>query len=64
MIFASEVLRSFLRRKQIATLEELKQMLGTASTMTVFRKLKKAGLSHQLFPPRQVLYLGGDPSVR
>src|SRR6266436_9309850 len=43
MVFASEVLRSFLRRKQIATLEELKQVLGTASTMTVFRKLKALG---------------------
>src|SRR5260370_29139786 len=43
MVFASEVLCSFLRRKQIATLEELKQALGTASTMTVFRKLKTLG---------------------
>jgi hypothetical protein len=43
MVFASEVLRSFLRRKQIATLEELKQALGTTSTMTVFRKLKSLG---------------------
>src|SRR5260370_34174218 len=43
MVFASEVLCSFLRRKQIATLEELKQMLGTTSTMTVFRKLKNLG---------------------
>ena len=40
MVFASEVLRSVLRRQQIATLEELKQALGTTSTMTVFRKLK------------------------
>jgi len=40
MVFTSESLRSFLRRKQIATLEELKQALGTTSTMTVFRKLK------------------------
>ena len=40
MTFASEVLRSFLLRKQIATLEELKQALATTSTMTVFRKLK------------------------
>jgi hypothetical protein len=40
MVFASEVLRSFLRRKQIATLQELKLALGTTSTMTVFRKLK------------------------
>lgn len=43
MLFASEALRFFLRRKQIATLEELKQSLGTASTMTVFRKLKSLG---------------------
>ena len=43
MVFASEVLRSFLQRKQIATLEELKQDLGTTSTMTVFRKLKSLG---------------------
>jgi hypothetical protein len=32
MTFASEVLRSFLLRKQIATLEELKQALATTST--------------------------------
>jgi hypothetical protein len=43
MVFAPEVLRSFLRRKQIATLEELKQALETTSTMTVFRKLKSLG---------------------
>ncbi len=43
MTFASEVLRSFLLRKQIATLEELKQALATTSTMTVFRKLKNLG---------------------
>jgi hypothetical protein len=43
MAFTPEVLRSFLRRKQMATLEELKQALGTASTMTVFRKLKTLG---------------------
>src|ERR1700745_630099 len=43
MVFATQVLRSFLQRKQIATLEELKQALGTTSTMTVFRKLKVLG---------------------
>jgi hypothetical protein len=43
MVFTSEVLRSFLRRKLIATLKELKQALGTTSTMTVFRKLKHLG---------------------
>ena len=43
MIFAAEVLRSLLRRQQIATLEQLKQALGTTSTMTVFSKLKNLG---------------------
>ena len=40
MVFDPQVLRSFLQRKQIATLQELKQALQTTATMTVFRKLK------------------------
>jgi hypothetical protein len=40
---ALDDLRSFLRRKLIATLEELKRALATTSTMTVFRKLKLLG---------------------
>jgi len=43
MLFAAQILRSFLQRKQIATLQELKEALGTISTMTVFRKLKTLG---------------------
>jgi hypothetical protein len=43
MAFTAEVLHSFLRRQQIATLQELKRTLGTTSTMTVFRKLKILG---------------------
>lgn len=43
MPFAPDILRSFLQRKLIATLVELKQVLGTTSTMTVFRKLKTLG---------------------
>ena len=43
MIFAPDILRSLLHRKQIATLLELKQALQTTSTMTVFRKLKALG---------------------
>lgn len=43
MGFAPDDLRSFLRRQQIASLEELKQALGTTSTMTMFRKLKLLG---------------------
>lgn len=40
MSFDSHLLRSFLQRQKIATLEELKQSLGSSATMTVFRKLK------------------------
>src|SRR5215472_18228432 len=43
MIFAPDILRSLLHRKQIATLLELKQALQTTSTMTVFRRLKTLG---------------------
>src|SRR5580704_8743083 len=43
MLLAAQILRSFLQRKQIATLQELKEALGTISTMTVFRKLKILG---------------------
>ena len=38
--FRSDELRSLLRRIQIATLDQLKQALGTAVPVTVFRKLK------------------------
>jgi hypothetical protein len=37
------VFRSFLQKGKIATLEELKEVLGTSSTMTIFRKLKNLG---------------------
>ena len=43
--FAIDPLRQFLRRKRIATLPQLKQVLGTDSDITVFRKLK--ALSYQ-----------------
>jgi hypothetical protein len=38
--FRSDALRSLLRRNKIATLDELKQALGTPVDITVFRKLK------------------------
>lgn len=38
--FHSDELRSLLRRSNIATLDELKQALGTSVAVTVFRKLK------------------------
>lgn len=40
-VFSSDVLRQFLRRNRIATLPQLKQLLGTAADITVFRKLKE-----------------------
>jgi hypothetical protein len=42
-VFDQQVLRSFLKKEKLATLEELKQALGGSGTMTVFRKLKALG---------------------
>lgn len=38
-----DALRSLLKKQKIATLDELKQAIGAASTMTVFRRLKQLG---------------------
>jgi len=38
--FSSDALRQLLRRNRIATVEELKEALGTQVNVTVFRKLK------------------------
>ena len=38
--FHSDELRSLLLRSKVATLDELKQALGTAVNVTVFRKLR------------------------
>lgn len=40
-IFSADVLRRFLRKTRIATLPQLKQLLGTEADITVFRKLKE-----------------------
>ena len=40
LFFRSDALRAFLLRNKIATLDELKQALGTSVDLTVFRKLK------------------------
>lgn len=39
----TDALRSLLKKQKIATLDELKQVIGTTSTMTVFRRLKELG---------------------
>lgn len=39
--FSADPLRQFLRRNRIATLPQLKQVLGTDADITVFRKLKQ-----------------------
>src|SRR5438552_10327463 len=41
LCFASDVLRRHLQRHKIATLPELKQVLGTEVALTVSRKLKE-----------------------
>ena len=43
IIFGEDVIGSFLQKHKIATLAELKQTLGSAATMTVFRKLRSLG---------------------
>src|ERR1700676_1161142 len=40
-IFSASLLRRFLHRNRIATLPQLKQLLGTEADITVFRKLKE-----------------------
>jgi len=41
--FSSDTLRAFLQRRQVATMGELKQALGTTVDMTVLRKLQALG---------------------
>ena len=43
MTFTPEALRSLFQRQKIATLDELKEAVGTSAAMTVFRKLKALG---------------------
>ena len=57
-------LRSFLAKQKMATLEALKRALGTAATMTGVSPAETLALSHQLFPPREVLHPGRHPAVR
>lgn len=40
-LFSADVLRRFLRKTRIATLPQLKQLLGAEADITVFRKLKE-----------------------
>src|SRR5580692_9515460 len=41
VVFSANLLRQFLRRNRIATLPQLKELLGTEAAITVFRKLKE-----------------------
>jgi hypothetical protein len=51
VVFSANLLKQFLRRNRIATLPQLKQLLGTEADITVFRKLKelsyRASYSHR-----------------
>src|ERR1035438_1564938 len=40
-VLSASPLRQFLRRNRVATLPQLKQLLGTEADITVFRKLKE-----------------------
>src|ERR1039457_6318771 len=40
-VFSADLLRQFLHRKRIATLPQLRELLGTGADITVFRKLKQ-----------------------
>src|SRR6202161_1648395 len=40
-VFSAALLLQFLRKNRIATLPQLKQLLGTEADITVFRKLKE-----------------------
>jgi hypothetical protein len=40
-VFSADLLRQFLRRNRIATLPQLKELLGTEADITIFRKLKE-----------------------
>ena len=42
-IFGTSALQGFLKRNRVGTLSELKRVLGTSATMTIFRKLKALG---------------------
>jgi hypothetical protein len=50
-VYSAALLRQFLRKSRIASLPQLKQFLGTAADVTVFRKLKelsyRASYSHR-----------------
>lgn len=39
----TDLLQAFLQKTSVATLDQLKQVLGTTGTMTVFRRLKELG---------------------
>ena len=41
--FSADTVRVLLENQRVATLEDLKDALGTTGTMTVFRKLKALG---------------------
>jgi hypothetical protein len=58
--FDPSALRHHLRRHKIADLVELKRVLGTDTSLTVFRKLKRLDYRAQLYASRALLHAGGD----
>ena len=61
MEFDQDAVQSFLQNRKIATLEELKEALGSSSTMTVFRKLKPLGYRTSYSHRGKYYTLAGTP---
>ena len=59
--FSIDTLRTFLEDERIATLDQLKEALGTTGTMTVFRKLKALGYRTSYSHRGQYYTLGEIP---
>jgi len=63
-VYSADVLRRFLRWNRVATLPQLKELLGTEAAITVFRKLKGAFVPYQLLSSRFLLYPRRDCHFR
>jgi hypothetical protein len=59
--FDQDAVQSFLQHRKIATLAELKKVLGSTSTMTVFRKLKPLGYRTSYSQRGKYYTLAGTP---
>ena len=56
--YRAEDLAKVFRTQKIATMAELKDVLGSSADITIFPEADGAVLSDQLLPPRSVLHVG------